>query len=126
MGKIILLYLEWHFMDRPKAIFEGWMNFLKFNLNYWSVPVLLKTYFSHWRRYQYSYGKGFNFGRYLEAFSFNIISRVIGAFMRSFLIISGLFTEFFIFAFGLFVFLLWLILPALLFLGFLYGFRILF
>lgn len=125
MGNIFLLYFQWHYADRPKNIWIGWSNCLKFNLNFWSVPVLLRTLFSHWRRYRYSYGKGFDFKRYIEAFSFNIISRVIGFIMRSVLIAFGLITEVLVFAAGLAVLIIWMILPALLILGFYYGFKIL-
>ena len=122
---IFIQYLEWQFSDVPKNIWAGWENCLRFNLNYWSVPLLLKTLFSHWRRYQSSYGKGFNFKRYFEAFTFNMISRVLGAIMRSVLIVLGLLTEIFVFLAGAIVFLIWLILPFLLVGGFFYGFKIL-
>lgn len=113
-------------MDTPKGILRAWGNCLKFNLNYWSVPLLLKTLFSHWRRYRYSYGRGFDFKRYFEAFTFNMISRVLGALMRVVLITLGLFTEILVFLAGAVVFLIWLILPLLLIMGFFYGFKILF
>lgn len=125
-SNIFILYLEWHFLDVPKDILRGWKNCLKFNLNYWSVPLLLKTFFAHWHRYSYSYGRGFDPKRYFEAFTFNMISRILGAVMRSFLIICGLLTEIFIILAGAIVFLLWLLLPLFLLGGFYYGFRILF
>jgi len=126
MGQnIFIQYLEWQFFDVPKNILQAWQNCLRFNLNYWSVPLLLKTLFSHWRRYQYSYGKGLNFKRYFEAFTFNMISRVLGSIMRSVLIVLGLLTEIFVFLAGAIVFLIWLILPFLLVGGFFYGFKIL-
>lgn len=126
MGSILILYLQWHFLDVPKNILIGWKNCLRFNLNYWSIALLLKTFFSHWRRYQYSYGRGFDFGRYFEVFSFNMISRVLGAIMRSVFIILGLLTEILIILAGIIALLLWLILPALLIFGLIYGFKILF
>ena len=126
MGQnIFIQYLQWQFFDVPKNILQAWQNCLRFNLNYWSVPLLLKTLFSHWRRYKYSYGKGLNFKRYFEAFTFNMISRVLGAIMRSVLIVLGLLTEIFVFLAGAIVFLIWLILPFLLVGGFFYGFKIL-
>lgn len=126
MQNIFLLYLEWHFIDRPKSIALSWFDFLKFNLNYWSIPTLLKTYFSYWHRYSYSYGKGFDIKKYFEAVFFNIISRVIGAIVRTFYIIIGLIIESFIIVIGFLVLLLWLTLPVFLILGFIYGFKILF
>ena len=123
---IFVQYLAWQFADVPQAILTGWKNCLRFNLNYWSVPLLLKTLFSHWRRYRYSYGRGFNLRRYFEAFSFNMISRVLGTLMRSVLIIFGLLTEILVILVGAIVFFIWLILPLLLIGGIFYGYKILF
>lgn len=126
MEKIILIqYLTWQFVDSPKAIFRGWKNILLFNLNYFSVPVLLRTFFSHWRKYYYPYGKRFEPWRYLEAFVFNVLmSRLIGAIIRTFLIIIGILIEIFIILGGIIVILGWLILPFLLIFGFIYGFKL--
>jgi len=126
MLNIFIQYLEWYFFDVSKGILAGWQNCLRFNLNYWSVPLLVKTLFSHWRRYRYSYGKGFSFKRYFEVFTFNMLSRTIGAIMRIVLIILGSIAEVFVFILGASVFLIWLILPILLIGGLFYGFKLLF
>lgn len=123
---ILIQYLTWHFLDSTKGLLSVWRNFLLFNLNYWSLPLLLKTFFSPWRRYQSSYGKGFNIGRFFEVFTFNTISRVMGAIMRTFLIIFGLLTEVAVVLAGAAAFLTWLFLPFLILGGFYYGCRILF
>lgn len=119
-------YLEWHFFDTPKAILAAWRNFLWFNLNYFSIPVLLRTLFSPWRRYQYSYGRGFKISRYFEALTFNLMSRGIGALLRLGFIVIGLLLEVIIFLAGLVVFLGWFFLPLILIAGFFYGFNLLF
>lgn len=124
MSNIIFQYLQWHFIDQTKAILRAWKNFLLFNLNYWSIALLLKTLFSPWRKYRYSYGRGFDIKRFFETFSFNVISRAMGVIMRSILIFIGILTEIFIFFIGIIIFLGWLILPILLILGIYYGFRI--
>ncbi len=123
---IFFQYLEWHFIEMPRDILKAWKNYLKFNLNYWSLPLLIKTFFSHWRRYNFSYGRGLDLKRYLEAFHFNLISRVLGAIVRSFFIVIALLIEFFIVLLGLIIFLLWIFLPFILFLGLWEGFKILF
>ena len=123
---IIIQWLFWQFFDVPRNILKAWKNFLLFNLNYFSVLLLLKTFFSPWRQYQWSYGRGFDIARYFEAFVSNLISRILGALMRSILIIVGLLTEIFIIFAGIIIFLGWLILPILLVLGIYHGFRILF
>lgn len=123
---IFFQYTIWQFWESPKNILLGWRNFLKFGLNYFSLPLLLKTLFSPWRRYSWSYGKGFDVKRYTEVFFSNLISRLLGAILRIFLIILGILFEVFIFLAGLIVLLVWLVLPLLLILGFYYGGKILF
>ena len=122
---IFLQVLIWQFFDAPKAILKAWQNFLLFNLNYFSVPTLLKTFFSHWRRYRYPYGKAFEIWRNIETFIFNIMSRIIGAILRTIFIITGLLLEILIILIGIIIFLGWLVLPFLLVLGLTFGFRLL-
>jgi len=117
--------LIWQFFDMPKAILKAWKNFLLFNLNYFSVPILLKTFFSHWRRYHYPYGRVFEAWRNIETFVFNIMSRIIGAILRTFFIILGLIVEIFIVLIGTVIFLGWLVLPFLLILGLIFGIKLL-
>lgn len=121
---IFFQWIFWQFFDVPKSILTAWRNFLKFGLNYFSIPLLLKTLFSHWRRYRWLYPKGLDFGKYLEAFFSNLISRILGLIMRSILIIIGISAEIFIVFIGAAIFIGWLTLPALFLAGLWFGFRI--
>jgi len=121
---IIFSWFSWYFYDTLKFILKVWKNYLTFNLNYFSVPLLLKTLFSPWRQYKWSYGRGFDIQRYLEAFFSNLISRFLGAFVRIIFILIGLTIEIFIIFIGIIVFLGWLVLPFLLALGIYYGFKL--
>lgn len=123
---IFFQWIFWQFFEVPKNILKAWRNFLKFNLNYFSIPLLLKTFFSPWRRYKVSYGKGFDFGKYFEALFSNLIFRILGAILRSFLIFIGLLAEIFIILGGVIVFSGWLISPILLTWGLIFGFKFLF
>lgn len=125
-NNIISAYIEWHFFDVPREILKGWKNFLKFNLDYFSLILLLKTFFSPWHKYKYSYGKGFNPWRYFEVFVFNTMSRTIGAFLRVLVIILGILLEIFIFILGLLFLSTWVILPFLMLITFFYGIYLLF
>gem|GEM_PF-534541 len=125
MNNIFFLYFQWHYSDNLRLILRAWQNCLKFNLNYWSLPLLLRTLFSHWHKYSYSYGRGFDPKRYFEVFTFNMTSRIIGAIIRVCCIIIGLFTELFVFLTGALVFLFWLLLPFLIIAGIFYGFKLL-
>lgn len=121
---ILWQWLSWHFFEVSKAILKAWKNFLLFNLNYFSVPILFKTFFSYWRRYKWSYGRGFDLRRYFEAFTFNLISRILGAIVRSILIFIGINVEIFIVISGLLVFLGWIVLPVLLIAGLIFGIKV--
>ena len=123
---IFLQWFLWQFFEMPKNILVVWKNFLKFNLNYFSLLLLLRTLFSPWRRYKVFKGRGFDLGRYLEALFSNLIFRILGAIMRSFLIIIGLLTEIFIVFIGFIVFISWLVLPALLIAGIIFGVNLIF
>lgn len=123
---IFILWLYWHFVEASREILKAWKNFLLFNLNYFSIPLLLKTLFSHWRRYRWSYGRGFDIKRYLETAFSNLFSRGIGAVMRIFLIFIGLVVEIFVFLIGAVIFISWVLLPILLIVGLILGIRILF
>ncbi|OIP76124.1 MAG: hypothetical protein AUK06_00560 [Parcubacteria group bacterium CG2_30_36_18] len=124
MQNIFFQYLSWQFLEVPGNILNAWRNFLKFNLNYFSISFLIKTLFSPWRRYRMSYGKGFDIGRYFAALFSNLIFRLLGAIMRIILIIIGLLVEIFIIFAGVILFFGWLILPALLIAGLIFGFKI--
>ena len=118
--------LVWQFFDAPKAILIAWKNFLLFNLNYFSIPLLLRSYFSHWHRYSYSYERVFEFWKNIEIFVFNMMSRIIGAILRTFFIIIGATVEVAIVIIGLIILLIWLVLPFLLIFGLAFGIKLLF
>jgi len=123
---IIFQFISWYFLEVPKKILGAWKNILKFNLEYFSIPLILKTFFSHWRQYKWDYGRGFDFRRYTEVFISNMISRILGMVMRTILISIGLLVEIFIIFCGGSVFLGWIFLPVLLINGLIFGFKLTF
>jgi len=126
MLSLVPQYLKWHYWDRVVLIIKAWRNYLVFNPRYFSMPFLIRTLFSYWRQYHYSYGRGFDFQRYFEAFSFNMISRILGAISRLLLLFIGIIAEVLIFVAGFLVLTVWLILPFLLVFGFWVGFYLIF
>ncbi|KKQ77037.1 MAG: ATPase AAA-2 domain-containing protein [Parcubacteria group bacterium GW2011_GWC1_38_6] len=118
---ILSFWLVWHFFEAPKEIIQAWKNFLLFNLHYFSIPTLLRTFFSYWHKYSWSYGRGFDLKVWVEVALSNIISRVIGAIVRSILIALGLLSELSIFLAGFIVLLTWLLLPFLFIAGIILG-----
>jgi hypothetical protein len=123
---ILTLWLNWHFLDMPQEIVKNWKNFLVFSLHFFSVINSIKTFFSHWHKYRWSYGRGFSFSRYAEVFFSNMVSRLIGAFLRSFLILFGFLTTIVVFLLGLLLLIVWIFLPLLLILGVIAGISLIF
>jgi len=126
MQNIFFHYLSWHFLEAPRNILRAWKNFLKFGLNYFSLPLLLRTLFSPWHKYVWAYPRGLYIGKRLEVFISNLISRILGAILRIFLIVIGLLVEIFIFFAGIIILLNWLLLPALLVTGLILAIKIIF
>ncbi len=114
---IITDWFLWHYVTALKDIFLKWKNILRFNLDYFSIPFLLETLFSPWRRYKISYGRGFDIGRFAEAIFFNAFSRFMGMIVRFSVICIGVVLQIFVFIIGFFVFLFWIALPFLILIG---------
>lgn len=111
---MVAQFLLWYFWEAPRNILKAWMNFLKFNIEYFSIPLLLKTFFAPWRRYAWAYPRAFDLMKYLEIAFSNLITRVLGMMMRTALIIVGILVELFIFLAGIVVLVGWVVLPILL------------
>lgn len=128
VSKRILLaqYLVWHFFDVPKEISIAWVNFLRFGAAYFSMPLLIRTFFSRWRRYGERYGRIFSPWQYFETFVFNITSRVIGMILRTLMIIAGIITEAVLFCLGPILIAGWIVLPIILAAGLVFGIALIF
>ncbi|MCX6738347.1 MAG: hypothetical protein NTY11_02955 [Candidatus Parcubacteria bacterium] len=123
---VIIQYFIWHFHDVPKELGKAWKNYLRFYLSFFSVGALLRTFLAPWHSYQWDYGRGFSVSRYAETFISNSFSRVLGAIIRSVLILVGLIFEVFIFLIGAIVFLSWIFLPVIIIALFAFGIKFLF
>jgi len=123
---ILFQYIQWHFSEAPKKILHVWKNYFKFYSYFFSIPLLLKTYFSPWRRITWSKGRGFSIRRFLEAFISNLFSRCVGAVLRTFLILIGVGMELLVFLIGATLFLSWFLIPIIIPISFLIGIRFLF
>lgn len=109
---VAILYLDWHYRDKFLALWDAWKNLLKFGLEYFSIPFLLKTLFSYWKNY-HDYYRKFDFKYNFSVFTFNTVSRLIGAFVRFWVIVVGIISEIFIFIGGAIFLFIWLFLPFL-------------
>ena len=108
---IIIMWFLWHFYEMPKFLFSVWRKYLLFGLDYFSIPLLLKTLFSPWRKYNWVYPKGFDIKEFFNTLISNTFSRILGAMCRMVLIIIGVLVQIFIFVTGIIIIFLWLLIP---------------
>lgn len=107
-------YLGWHYVYSPKRILEITQNYLIFFFHYFSVVLIIHSFFAPWKREAIQHkGPGFSFKEILNVVSYNLISRSIGIIVRFFTLITWLLLESFILVLGLIVVLLWIIIPGL-------------
>ena len=126
MIDVLVKYLHWHYFEQSKIILLAWKNLLRFNLEYFSIPTLLRTFLWPWRKYEDSFAKGFDLLKVLEVITFNMMSRAIGIMLRSSLIVMGILMEIFILLGGLIIFIIWLIIPVLIVIGLWLGLKLIF
>lgn len=119
-----VLFLRWLFVESTAKVFKTWMFFLRFGMDIFSIPLLVRTFWYPWRRYFTGYPKGFNPALIFESFFGNIMSRVIGMILRIFFILLGIVFDAFIFVIGLVALALWVAGPFLSIYMFFAGMRI--
>lgn len=111
MTEGIIIFWRWYYSRAIKDILTAWKNFIIFSLEYFSIPLLLKTLLSPWKRDITKKPRGFDIQKFFSYLSFNAISRVIGLIVRLSTIIVGIIIFFAIIIFGGLFFIIWLILP---------------
>lgn len=107
MQKPNLLY--WYYNQGVNELLEIWKNFLIFVWQYFSIKELFVTLFSPWRRdIAVSNWRGLHPIRTLGLLFENILSRLLGSVVRSFVIFFGLIFFAFTIVLGLFANILWI------------------
>lgn len=119
---IIITWVAWQFSEVPNFLLNVWRNYLTFASEFFSVPELLKTFFAPWRRYNWAYPKNFDVKEFLNSFISNSFSRVLGALMRTILIIMGVLFELLVLIIGATIFLIWMISPFMIIAGIIFLF----
>ncbi len=120
-------WLSWHFKDAPIEIIEGWKNFLRFSVEFFSIIPLLKTLISPWKRLADPYSGGiFNLGENIQVLITNSFSRVLGFLIRSSVIACGIIFTVLVFFGGLLVFIAWFFLPVMIIVGLFFSLMLLF
>lgn len=87
---IVHYYLLWHYSRAFLEIFHVWFNFLWFIVHFFSIPQLLRSLFSPWKRIVEDKKSKWNFEDLAAYIIIGFFSRLIGFFIRTTVIITGL------------------------------------
>jgi len=120
------LFIQWLFFYSTARVVRTWLFFLLFVLQLFSIPGLLRTFFSPWHRYWFGYPQAFNPKEMFLALFGNIISRVVGMILRLCVIAFGFLFEVAAFMVGLLVLAVWIVMPFLAIYFFYLGFTTVF
>ena len=89
--KLVTIFIKWYFFEIPVLIVKQVYKYILVISKIYSFTFLLKTFFSPWKNQSYSYpNKGFDINRILEIWTSNIVSRLVGALVRFFTILTGI------------------------------------
>ncbi|MBI2052842.1 MAG: hypothetical protein HYT34_01200 [Candidatus Ryanbacteria bacterium] len=66
------------FADLLLGLFGAWMNIQKFLVNFFSLPLLARSFFAPFRKMQEKKAPGFDPENIAEVFVANLVSRFVG------------------------------------------------
>ena len=106
-----MIFIHWFYVLAPVEIINIGKNFVLWAWQFFSIGYLFSRLFAPWHKDISGYGRGFDLKRFLHVFGWNLISRLIGAILRIFVMTLGLGAEVIILFVILVTFLLWIFMP---------------
>ena len=106
-----LHYLYWHYVLAWRDGFRIYRDLLWFVGHFFSIPTLIRTWLSPWRRLGETYEGGLDPAAWFSALLVNLLMRVVGALARTVLILVGLLTWLVTALVGVVMVAVWLVLP---------------
>ena len=119
-------YFLWHYTLAFRDIWHVWMNTFWAVQNFFSIPLMLSTLFSPWKRIIETEGKQFDLEDWAERKVVNLLSRLIGAIIRTSVLCVGIMFLIITFTLGIFLYIFWILAPLCIVLLFLSGVYLLF
>ena len=89
---IIPYYFSWHYSQGTISYFKIWKNLVWFLWNFFSIKILLKTFFAPFEKLKENYTGGLDIENWLSSILITTLMRLVGMFARSVIIILGLVT----------------------------------
>lgn len=120
-------YFIWHYGRAISDLTKIYRNLIAFTFNFFSVPILVQSYFAPWRRMGEDYPeKSVDPFDYFSTFLVNLIMRLVGIFMRTVVIVLGMAATLLVILSYPVVLVIWITLPFLAVIIFFIGFGLLF
>jgi len=113
LAKLAPAYILWHYTRGLVDCIKLGFGFVLFFFHFFSIPILLRTFFTPWQKLEEKYSKDLDPKKFFSALIINILMRTVGAIIRLLTIIVGLVSVLSASVLAIFVFLFWLVLPIL-------------
>jgi len=121
----LVSYAIWHYGKALKTAWSLWGNFIAFVFNFFSIRLLLKTYFSKFGRLGEKYRGGLDLENLLSTFVINTLMRIVGVLVRTVVILTSLVAIILVVISGLILYVIWLALPLVVLITLVYGLTLL-
>jgi hypothetical protein len=108
---IIRDYFVWHYTEAWFLIWGVWRNFLWFVIHFFSIPQLMRSWFAPFKRITEGRGDKFDLEDLASYIIIGFLSRILGALVRTIIIVIGLITLALTMIGGFAVYLLWALVP---------------
>lgn len=108
---IIHDYFVWHYTRAWWEIWGVWRNYIWFVVHLFSIPQLLRSWLSPFKRITESRGNTWNFEDLASFVIINILSRFVGAIARTAIILVGLLALLITLGVGFVLYTVWMVLP---------------
>jgi len=110
---IIRDYFVWHYTQAWFLLWGVWRNFLWFVIHFFSLPQLMRSWFAPFKRITERRGDKFDLEDLASYVIIGFLSRILGALIRTIIIMIGLTTLALTVIGGFAVYLLWALVPFL-------------
>jgi hypothetical protein len=110
---IIRDYFVWHYTQAWFLLWGVWRNFMWFVIHFFSIPQLMRSWFAPFKRITERRGDKFDLEDLASYVIIGFLSRILGALIRTIIIMIGLTTLALTVIGGFAVYLLWALVPFL-------------
>ena len=110
---IIRDYFVWHYTQAWFLLWGVWRNFMWFVIHFFSLPQLMRSWFAPFKRITERRGDKFDLEDLASYVIIGFLSRILGALIRTIIIMIGLTTLALTVIGGFAVYLLWALVPFL-------------